>query len=30
VPIVECCTAVVLADHALRAGFISPVLGKGK
>jgi chorismate synthase len=27
VPIVECCTAIVLADHALRAGFISPVLG---
>lgn len=27
VPIVECCTAIVLADHAIRAGFISPVLG---
>jgi chorismate synthase len=27
VPIVECCTAIVLADHALRAGFISQVLG---
>ena len=27
VPIVECCTAIVLADHALRAGFISPVVG---
>ena len=22
----ECCTAIVLADHAIRAGFISPVL----
>ncbi len=30
VPIVECCTAIVLADHALRAGFISPVLGRRK
>lgn len=30
VPIVECCTAIVLADHALRAGFISPVLGSRK
>jgi chorismate synthase len=28
VPIVECCTAIVLADHALRGGFISPVLGR--
>ena len=31
VPIVECCTAIVLADHAIRAGFIPPVLGgKGR
>ncbi|HKT21384.1 MAG TPA: chorismate synthase [Nitrososphaerales archaeon] len=30
VPIVECCTAIVLADHAIRAGFISPVLWGGR
>jgi chorismate synthase len=28
VPVVEAMTALVLADHALRAGFIPPVLGK--
>jgi chorismate synthase len=27
VPVVECVTAIVLADHALRAGMIPPVLG---
>ena len=31
VPIVECCTAIVLAGHALTAGYISPILGgRGK
>ena len=29
VPIVECCTAIVLADHAIRAGFISPSSEEG-
>jgi len=28
VPVVEAVTAIVLADHALRAGFIPPVLGR--
>src|SRR5713226_4269962 len=28
VPIVECVTALVLADHAIKAGLILPVLGK--
>ena len=28
VPVVEAITAIILADHALRAGFIPPVLGK--
>lgn len=28
VPVVECVTAVVLADHAIRAGLIPPVLGR--
>lgn len=28
VPVVESTTALVLADHALRAGMIPPVLGK--
>jgi len=30
VPIVECSTAIVLADHAIRAGLIPPVLGRKK
>jgi chorismate synthase len=28
VPVVESVTALVLADHAIRAGFIAPVLGR--
>jgi chorismate synthase len=27
-PIIECVVSMVLADHALRAGFIPPVLSR--